>query len=175
MNLVGAANLAAATASGAYGTGALALGPWAYYRHGEAAGAATMLDTSANARHGSYIGTPLFGQAALVQDAGGDTGIRLQDDGSYGLAPAFSGPAFTLVTTIHLVDVTPQSVIAAQDQSLPDDGWSLECLAGKLRGYIRSGPGTGTAQWIGGSTTGFRDARRRPAPHGRDELRRRRG
>jgi hypothetical protein len=152
---VGESTRAGLVLAGTYGQAAHAMAPTYYYRLGESPGETVMFDSSGGSRHGSYVGGVLLGQPPLCLNAGGDGAVRLDSATAYGVADPITAAGLMISCIIELPDVSGQHTIAEADGGMPDDGWSFEVKDGKLRAYIRTGPGGGTASWIGGSSAGF--------------------
>lgn len=151
-----------APAESNYKAAVLADAPTAYYRLGEAAAAATMLDASGNARNGSYVGGPTLGVPGLLpHDA--DTAADLAGTGQYGSVPyaAWMTPATWAMDAIIKPDkvngngggAIKPGVIAGRHHSTQYQLWHLEISDGKLKFVGRTGSSNTLVYEIVSTTT----------------------
>ena len=131
-----------------YSSAVLSDSPLAYYRLGEASGT-TMVDSSGNARDGTYVNSPALGATGLLTNdtdtaAGfGNVGANspyayVVDDDAYDGLSTFSVEAF-----IRPSSVSGTPMIASRDDS-GSRSWQFRLNAGKLE-FVKIANGTVTA------------------------------
>lgn len=123
-----------------YQSQAIARGPAAYYRHGEAVGSTTMVDLSGNSRNGAYQNSPTLGQPALIANDS-DTAVQFasasQQYGEVGFASWMSGwTAFTIMGWIKRAASGSSHTIAARDLTGGNGPWRLRVNSSDKLSFI---------------------------------------
>lgn len=117
--------------AGAYYTAIMAQSPAGYWRQGDLSGT-TMTDSSGNARHGTYTGSPTLGVAGL--DGSADTAATYVANTSYGrvtFGSWMNSSSFSM-SCIFKVGTTVGSLIGRRLFDITNTHWSMRTHAGSF-------------------------------------------